>query len=115
MSIHVALRHRTAYTFDRPVSLSTHLVRLKPAAHCRTPIEAYSLKVEPKLHFIHWQQDPFGNYLCQKLLEYCTPAQRLQIVKKISGYLVSISVNMHGTRAAQKLIDCLRYLTQRLS
>lgn len=40
MSIHVALRHSTHYTFDRPVTLSPHVVRLRPAAHSRTPIEA---------------------------------------------------------------------------
>ncbi|MEW6765147.1 MAG: transglutaminase family protein [Pseudomonadota bacterium] len=65
MSIHVALRHRTTYRFDRAVNLSPHLVRLKPAAHCRTPIQAYSLKVEPAQHFIHWQQDPFGNFVAR--------------------------------------------------
>jgi len=65
MSIHVAIRHTTHYRFDRPVSLSPHVVRLKPAAHSRTPIESYSLKVKPEKHFINWQQDPFGNYLAR--------------------------------------------------
>ncbi|MCL5043628.1 MAG: transglutaminase, partial [Gammaproteobacteria bacterium] len=45
MTIRVALRHRTHYRFDKPVSVSPHLVRLRPAPHCRTPVEAYSLKV----------------------------------------------------------------------
>lgn len=51
--------------------------------------------------------DPFGNYLCQKLLEHCTDWQRLQIVQAVSKDLVSISMNMHGTRAVQKLVECL--------
>ena len=63
MSIRVALHHRTQYRYDRPVSLSPHLVRLRPASHCRTPIPAYSLTVRPENHFINWQQDPFGNFL----------------------------------------------------
>ena len=63
MTIRVAIRHNTYYTFDRLVNLSPHVVRLRPAPHSRTPIHAYSMKVEPANHFINWQQDAFGNYL----------------------------------------------------
>ena len=45
MAIRVALHHRTSYRFDRPVSLSPHEIRLRPAPHCRTPIASYSLRV----------------------------------------------------------------------
>lgn len=65
MAIRVALHHKTSYQFDRLVSLSPHEVRLKPAAHARTPILSYSLTVEPHNHFIHWQQDPYGNYIAR--------------------------------------------------
>ena len=65
MSIRVAINHLTRYNYDRSVSLSPHVVRLRPAAHCRTPIVSYSLKVAPEHHFINWQQDPFGNYLAR--------------------------------------------------
>src|ERR1700712_296330 len=62
MTIQVALYHKTSYTFDRAVALSPHVVRLRPAAHCRTPILSYSLKITPEDHFINWQQDPQGNF-----------------------------------------------------
>jgi transglutaminase-like putative cysteine protease len=62
MAIRVALNHKTEYRYDRPVELSAHIIRLRPAAHSRTPVHSYSLKVSPAKHFINWQQDPFGNY-----------------------------------------------------
>lgn len=63
MTIRIALHHRTEYHFDRSVSLSPHLIRLRPAPHTRTPVHQYSLKVEPEDHFVNWMQDPFGNYI----------------------------------------------------
>jgi uncharacterized protein (DUF2126 family)/transglutaminase-like putative cysteine protease len=65
MGIKVALEHRTSYTFDRLVEVHPHVVRLRPAPHSRTPIEAYSLSIEPADHFINWQQDAFGNFLAR--------------------------------------------------
>ncbi|MFN8998687.1 MAG: transglutaminase N-terminal domain-containing protein, partial [Betaproteobacteria bacterium] len=61
MTIRVALSHRTSYCYDRLVSLGPQQVRLKPAAHTRTPIESYSLRISPARHFVNWQQDAYGN------------------------------------------------------
>src|SRR5262245_6590535 len=62
MGIRVAITHVTRYTYDRPVTLLPHIVRLRPAPHARTPVPSYSLRVEPTTHFLNWQQDPYSNY-----------------------------------------------------
>ncbi|UFH54866.1 transglutaminase family protein [Spirosoma sp. KNUC1025] len=65
MAIRVALEHYTQYDYDRMVYLSPQLIRLKPAAHSRATIESYSLTVKPENHVLHWQQDPFGNFIAR--------------------------------------------------
>ncbi|KAJ1920640.1 hypothetical protein H4219_001198 [Mycoemilia scoparia] len=73
-------------------------------------IEIIFKEVTP--HFTVLMTDPFGNYLCQKLLEHCNESQRTHIVTKITPDLVNISLNMHGTRAVQKMIEYLSNQTQ---
>jgi uncharacterized protein (DUF2126 family) len=65
MGTRVVLHHQTIYKYDRLVTLSPQIVRLRPAPHSRTPVTSYSLRVEPKDHFINWQQDPYGNFLAR--------------------------------------------------
>ncbi|KAF8646418.1 hypothetical protein HU200_065862 [Digitaria exilis] len=55
--------------------------------------------------------DPFGNYLMQKLLAVCDAGQRMALVVTLTSdpfVLVRISLNVHGTRAVQKLIESLK-------
>ncbi len=77
MTIQVAIHHRTSYSFDRLVQIMPHIVRLRPAPHCRTPINAYSLNITPQSHFINWQQDPFANHLAR--LVFPEPAKELVV------------------------------------
>ena len=51
--------------------------------------------------------NPFGNYLCQKLLEYSTDDQRNVICESVAQDIVTTSLIMHGMRAVQKMIDFL--------
>lgn len=65
MSIQVALNHRKFYTFERPVILGPHILRLRPIAHCRTPIKSYSLKITPENHTINWRRDVNSNWIAK--------------------------------------------------
>ena len=58
-------------------------------------------------HLNELMTDPFGNYLCQKLIEHCSEQQRLSILSKVASDVVSISLNLHGTRAVQKLVESI--------
>ncbi|HRQ88516.1 MAG TPA: transglutaminase family protein, partial [Bacteroidia bacterium] len=87
--IQAALYHRTTYTFDRNISVHPHIVRLKPAPHCRTPILSYSLRVEPQDHFLNWQQDPFGNYLAR--LVFPEKTEKLEFVVDLVADMTAIN------------------------
>ncbi len=89
MSILVAINHKTEYHFDRPIGLGPHTIRLRPAAHCRTPIRSYSLHIEPEQHFINWQQDPFGNYLAR--LVFPEKTKKLSVEVDVIAEMITIN------------------------
>jgi transglutaminase-like putative cysteine protease len=88
LAIRVALHHQTTYHYDRLVALSPHIVRLRPAPHCRTPILSYSLVLQPHHHFLNWQQDPQGNYLARVVFRQ---AHALDVVVDLVADLVVIN------------------------
>lgn len=79
MSIRVALRHKTHYSYDRPINLGPQLIRLRPAGHSRTPIQSYSLSVGPGDHFLNWMQDPHGNYLARCVFKEKVTALNVEV------------------------------------
>jgi len=89
VAIRVAVEHRTVYRFDRPTAIGPHLVRLRPAPHCRTPILGYSLKVSPEPHFVNWQQDVYGNHAAR--LVFPDPAHELSITVDLVADLAVIN------------------------
>ncbi len=89
MGTQVAVNHRTQYDYDRPVTLAPHVVRLRPAPHCRTPVTRYSLRIDPPDHFLNWQQDPHGNHLARAVFR--TPARRLRVEVDLVAELTVIN------------------------
>src|SRR4051812_22988062 len=73
----VKIDHCTRYQYEREIYLTTHLLRFKPAAHYNVPIEKFALNITPANHIIHWQQDPFNNFLAR--VDFTGPLRYLQI------------------------------------
>lgn len=86
---HFVLRHRTVYDFDRLVSLAPHEVRLRPAPHTRVPVLAYAFAVEPASRTLHWQQDPFANWVAR--LTFPERARRLAIDVELAAAYVDVN------------------------
>ena len=89
MAIRVGLQHRTTYRFDRPVNVSPHEIRLRPAPHCRAAVLGYSLNIAPEKCFLNWQQDPYGNWVARVV--FPEPATRLEIVVDLTADLTVIN------------------------
>src|SRR5262245_2836890 len=89
MGIRLVLHHKTIYNYDRLVTLSPQIVRLRPAPHSRTPVTSYSLRIEPKDHFINWQQDPHGNFLAR--LVFPKPAQHFSLEVSLAADMTVIN------------------------
>ncbi|CAK9437060.1 uncharacterized protein LODBEIA_P15080 [Lodderomyces beijingensis] len=81
--------------------------------NCQTRINNFEVifdQIYPYMHELII--DPFGNYLVQKMIVYCSQAN-LNLVLEILQYnLYQISINQHGTRALQKIIDNLNSASQ---
>src|SRR5258708_1459666 len=89
MGIRVALHHKTTYHYDRMVTLSPQTVRLRPAPHTRTPVPSYSLRFQPKDHFINWQQDPQGIFLAR--LVFAKPTREFSVEVDLTAEMTVIN------------------------
>ena len=81
MGFDLELHHRTAYRYERAVSLGPQVIQLRPAPHCRTPILSYALALEPAGGLVRWQFDALGN-----------PLARVVFAGKTSEFLVDVTL-----------------------
>ncbi|KAL0224492.1 hypothetical protein P9112_003882 [Eukaryota sp. TZLM1-RC] len=56
-------------------------------------------------HFLTLCEDPFGNYLCQKIIETVSQSCRLEICRLCASQLYAKAQQMHGTRSVQKMVE----------
>ena len=77
MAIKASIYHLTQYRYDRLVTLSPQIIRLRPAPHSRTRVLSHTLKVGPAEHFVNYQQDPYGNWLARYV--FPEPVRELKI------------------------------------
>jgi len=71
----------------------------------RIPDQVHMIWLETNQHVVELMTDPFGNYLCQKLLEYCNDEERTVLIQNAAQDMIRIALNQHGTRALQKMIE----------
>jgi len=89
MSARVAIVHHIEQSFDRPVRLSTHWLRLRPAPETRARVTAYSLELDAEPHFLNWLRDPFENHLAR--LDLPEPLVRLGITVEVLADLEPVN------------------------
>ena len=56
-------------------------------------------------HMAELMTDPFGNYLCQVLINLSNVSQLQKIIQLVQPHLLKIALNNYGTRSVQKLIE----------
>jgi len=96
MTRRVAVTHAIEQRFARPVHLSTHWLRLRPAPHARARITAYSMRVATEPHFLNWFRDAFENHVAR--LDLPEPVSRLAIE-------VSLVAELAETNPLDFLVD----------
>ncbi|MBT8125847.1 MAG: transglutaminase family protein [Gammaproteobacteria bacterium] len=89
MSTRISLNQRYAYRFDRPVRLSTHWLRLRPAPHTPCEISAYSLRIDADPSWLNWLRDPFENHLAR--LDLAEPVSSVSITMELIAKLEPIN------------------------
>ncbi|MBX3128072.1 MAG: transglutaminase family protein [Polyangiaceae bacterium] len=79
----LVVRHRSRYVFPQPAALGPHVIRLRPAPHCKAQVESYGLTIEQPC-VLRWQRDPHGNHLARAVFERGSRVEALDIVVELA-------------------------------
>ena len=58
-------------------------------------------------HFLQLSQDPCGNYVCQRLLQHCSAAERLQLLESLREALAGLALHPIATHVVQTLVSLI--------
>ncbi|CAL0323807.1 unnamed protein product [Lupinus luteus] len=115
------LNHRSIYDFRGRI-----MMLAMEQGGCRVLQEIMKrLKSQEEISFIFVElinnvmelmMNPFGNYVFQKLVEICSEQQRTHIILVVTNsdfHFVTMCLDIHGTRAVQKLLEHVTTQEQR--
>ncbi len=80
------IRHRTIYTYNQPVFLKPHLLRLQPRCDGWQESRSFSLAVEPEPAGVSQIADLDGNHLTQLWFHKATEQLKLQVSVEVETY-----------------------------
>ena len=78
-----------------------------------TESEVDSLIAKLSSHFSDIMIDKYGNYFSQRLIQICSPNQRVAILKSIQPRFTEICINSFGTHPLQSLIEIVNMPKER--
>ena len=87
----VRIQHVSEYTYDVPVHLGPHTIRLTPAPHLASRMLTYNLDIEPAEAKVHWQLDPWANKIARVTFDPDLDVHRLRIQVDASFDLVPVN------------------------
>ena len=70
-----------------------------------SPIDISSLIEKLSSFMTTIMEDKYGNYFCQKLIQNCSPEQRVEILKSVKDSFNEVSCHSFGTHSLQVLVE----------
>ena len=81
--------HRTIYSYNQPVCLKPHIVRLIPRSDSWQKLHAFSLLIEPKPETISQYVDLDGNNLVKVWFSQATEQLEVKVITQVETYKIN--------------------------